>query len=122
MEAAELEQALAKWLSPLQHRLTVLESQMQSVKPSSEPSPDSAKTAQTELHGLCQDEACEPCVAQGQELVDGAYHQGQHDMLEVLDTWLLMAGGEEFRQKIVEFLARGQKAHEYSQQGIAINA
>ena len=122
MEAPEFEQLMSKWLSPLQQRLTALESQMQSVKPSSEPSPNSADTAQTELHGLCDDPACETCVGQGQELADAAFAQGQIAALENLDQWLIQAGGEAFRQKIILMAAQGKEAWEQSQREVKIVA
>lgn len=81
---------------------------------------DQSKTAQ--VHGLCEDQSCEACANQGQKIIDDSYQQGQHDILDQLDEWLLLAGGEPFRQKIVEILAQGQKLYEHNQQGVSIVA
>ena len=125
MEAAELTQVLSQQLSqvlgPIKERLTALEAQMKSAKPSSEPSPASSKVAQ-ELHGLCDDQACEVCVGQTQELAENAFAQGKVAALEDLDQWLIQAGGEDFRQKIIQLAARGKEAWEQSQQEVRIVA
>ena len=125
MEAAELTQVLSQQLSqvlgPIKERLTALEAQMKSAKPSSEPSPKSTEAAQ-ELHGLCDDTACETCVGQGQEIVDAAFAQGKIAALEDLDQWLIQAGGEDFRQKIIQLAARGKEAWEQSQREVRIVA
>ena len=110
MEAAELDQMLQKWIGPVKDRLAALEAgtQTKSAKPSSEPSPKPTEASQA-LHGLCQDQECKACVEQAQELVDGAYAKGQADALDSYDRWLLMAGGEDFRQKILAAAVRGKQ-------------
>lgn len=129
MEAAELTQVLSQQLSqvlgPIQQRLTALEDQMKSAKPSKEPSPASSEAAQDEPEhgpGLCDDQTCQGCLAQGQEIVDAAFAQGKIAALEDLDQWLIQAGGEDFRQKIIELAARGKVAYEQSQQEVRIVA
>mgnify|MGYP001591350603 CR=1 FL=1 len=120
MEAAELEQVLSKWLSPIQVRLTALEAKTQNVKPPSEPSPNSAEAAQ--VHGLCDDPTCQPCAVHEQEVVDNAYHQGEIDTMERLDQWLILAGGEDLRQRVIQLAARGQQIDAENQQVVKIVA
>ena len=42
--------------------------------------------------------------------------------LENLDQWLIQAGGEAFRQKIIQLAAQGKEAWEQSQQEVRIVA
>mgnify|MGYP001591169939 CR=1 FL=1 len=120
MELADLKSAL----NPLMDRLAALETEIKTLKQSSASSPAKAEPAAAaqELHGLCEDQACETCAAQSQELVNGAFQQGRVAALEDMDQWLLMAGGEEVRQKIIEVAAHGQQLYEHSQQGVSIVA
>ena len=129
MEASEMaklfQDKLRETLAPVQERLQQMQTEIESLRSSEKPSPKSPdpRTAETaQVHHLCDNQACEPCVAQGQELVDGAYHQGQHDLLEQIDNWLLMAGGEGFRQQFVQLMAKGQQAYNESQQQVKVVA
>ena len=127
MEPQEMEAMLLKHMNPIRDRLLKLEAEtaqmMKNGKPSSEPSPGSTTSEQVEArHGLCDNQTCESCVAQGQELVDAAFAQGQVAALENLDQWLIQAGGEAFRQKIVQLAAQGKEAYEQSQQEVRIVA
>lgn len=126
MEPVEMEAMLLKHMNPIRDRLLKLEAetgQMKNGKPSSGPLPSSTTSDQVEArHGLCEDQACESCVAQGQELVEAAFAQGQVAALENLDQWLIQAGGEAFRQKIIQLAAQGKEAYEQSQQTVKIVA
>ena len=124
MEPAELEQVVkqvGQLLSPIKDRLAKLEAMLETSKPLSEPSPASSDAAQ-ELHGLCDDPACETCVGQQQELVNVAFANGQVAALENLDKWLIQAGGEAFRQRIILLAAQGKETWEQSQREVNIVA
>lgn len=57
--------------------------------------------------GLCQDESCSSCVTSAQELVDAAFAKGQEVLAANLDDALLLAGGEELRQKVTVIVNKG---------------
>ena len=128
MEAAEMAQIIKEQLQPLKQGLKLLEDEVAKLKLSAVPSPKSADPApvaaaqKAPAHGLCEGQDCEPCYAQGMELANTAFAEGQTAALENLDQWLLMAAGEEMRQKIAELAARGQALYEASQQGVTIVA
>ena len=128
MEATEMAQIIKEQFQPLNLRMKALEDELSKLKTSAALSPQSADpapvvTAQSvPVHGLCDDQGCEPCNAQGQELVTNAFEQGQTAALENMDQWLLMAAGEEMRQKIAELAVRGRALYEASQQGVTIVA
>lgn len=101
--------------------LNSLEATVEGLKASS-PGKKTELPQAAQAHGLCEDQACKACATQSQELVDAGFAQGQATALENLDQWLLMAGGEELRQKIILMAARGQALYEASQQGVSIVA
>lgn len=124
MEAAEMEAVLLKHLTPIRDRLIKLEAERttaQNGKSSSESSLTSAEAAQSD-HGLCGDEACGACVSKAQELFNVGFEQGGIVALENLDQWLIHAGGEDLRQKVILMAARGKEAYEASQQTVSIVA
>ena len=128
MEATEMAQIIKEQLQPLNLRLKGLEDELSKLKTSAALSPqpaDAAPVAAAQpdaIHGLCDDQGCGTCNAQGQELVNNAFAEGQTAALENMDQWLLMAAGEEMRQKIAELAVRGRALYEASQQGVTIVA
>lgn len=83
---------------------------------------DASQAQAAQVHHMCEDQGCVSCVDQAQEIADASYQRGQHDMLEQMDHWLIMAGGEEFRQKIILAAAQGQKLYNESQQVMRVVA
>ena len=95
----------------------------QNQKPSSDQAKPAGSTTQAvPAHGMCDNQECEACAAQGEEIVGKAYAQGAHDTLAQLDQWLILAAGEDARQKIMELAARGKLLYERDQQSVKIVA
>lgn len=104
-----LQQVLDAALSPLQQQMEQLQTQMTEL---SQSFLDSTASLSQHPAGLCQEETCEICVGEAQEIANRAMAQGRDSMVKDIDEYLLQAGGEPLRERFAQVVKLGQQIAE----------
>lgn len=111
----------------LMQSLTSLQSTLNNFAAKQDKAPEAATAPADKEHeqhptGFCGDPECKSCMSQATEIYEVGVRQSRESTLEEIDEALLLAAGEEMRQRITQLVAKGIQLRNRRNQEVSVVA